>query len=183
MVLLPRLFADHIRKIEVEDYLGLVHPAQNNEICIHHAVVPVDHEVWIDPVVERAFASPHRACLRFGAFAHDRAPLQTMSHAVLDHVVLVIKHAVETSVQVRHVISTVEIIIDKHFPIAVEAVMTPLEPMQVREWQLTRLRNQFLAKKIAQRWPMVQSDEQPVLPLAEFDRYETILRAIEVAHT
>ena len=55
-----------------------------------------------------------------------------MALAVFDHVVAVIEHAVEAFVQVRHVITAVEIVVDKNFPVAVEAVMPPLEPVKIR---------------------------------------------------
>ena len=58
MIPLPRLFTQHIRKVKVEDHFRLVHAARYDEVGIHHAVVPVDHEVGINPVVKRAVALP-----------------------------------------------------------------------------------------------------------------------------
>jgi hypothetical protein len=60
--------------------------------------------------------------------------------------------------------------------------MTAFEPVQIRELQPTRLRDQIGSKKFAQRWSMIQFDEQPVFPFGKFKRYETVLRAIKVAH-
>ena len=49
------LFRD-VGKIVVEDDFGPVDAARDDEIRIHHAVVDVDHEIRIDPVIERALA-------------------------------------------------------------------------------------------------------------------------------
>src|SRR5688572_20376353 len=43
-IALPRLLANDIRKVKIENDFCLVHPARHDEVRIHHAVVPVDHE-------------------------------------------------------------------------------------------------------------------------------------------
>src|SRR5687767_13819944 len=181
-IALPRVFADYIRKVKIENYLGLVHTTRNDEVRIHHAVVPIDHEVWINPVIERAIALSHSAGLGFGAVADDRAPLQTMTLAVLDHVLAVIEHAVETFVQVRNVITAVEVVVDKHFPVAVEVVMTALEPMQCAKLQPSDLINEVSAKKAFHgNRAFVKFNENPVFPFPELDWYKAMLRAIKIA--
>ena len=65
-ILFPCLLRD-IGEIVIENDFGFVDAARNNEIGVHHAVVDVDHEVRIDPVIVGArsrfapravFASP-----------------------------------------------------------------------------------------------------------------------------
>src|SRR6185369_3495214 len=126
-----RVLTHHIRKVKIEDHLSLVYTTRHHQVCIHDTVVPVDHEVWIDPIVERAVACSDCTGLRFRAGADDRAPLQTMVRAVFDRVVAVVEYAVETLVQIRYVITAVEIVVDKHFPVTVKMIMTPLEPVQI----------------------------------------------------
>src|SRR5688572_33379594 len=52
-IALPRLLATDIRKVKIENDFCLVHPARHDEVRIHQAVVPVDHEVWINPIVKQ----------------------------------------------------------------------------------------------------------------------------------
>src|SRR6185503_10388982 len=148
MVLLPRVIAHDVRKVKVENDFSLVHAARDDEVRVHHAVVPVDHEVWINPVVKRAVAFSHRARLRLGAFGDDWAPLQAMITAVFDHVFAVVEDAVETFVQVRHVITAVEIVVDEDFPVAVEAVISSFEPVKLVELERFDLLDQTVAEKI-----------------------------------
>src|SRR5215218_5979149 len=180
-----RLLTHHIRKVKIEDHFSLVHTARHDEIRIHHAVIPVDHEVGINPVVQRSLTFPDRTRLLLRALANDWAPLQTIVLTVFDHVFAVIKHTVEALVQIRHVITSIEIVIDKHFPVAVEVVMAPLKPMQVAQLQTTRLRDQIFTEKILDRdcETLDQFHKNPILPLRNLQRHETITRTIETAHT
>src|SRR5688500_10642766 len=148
MVPSASLVTHNIRKVEIKNYFRLVHSARDHEIRVHHTVVPVDHEVWMNPVIQRALAFPHRASLSFGAFSNDRAPLQTIAFPVFDHVITVIEHTVKAFVQVRHVIAAVKIVVDKNFPVAIKTVMPPLEPMQVVQLKSGHLLNEVLAQEI-----------------------------------
>src|SRR6185503_18996976 len=180
---LARLFTHDIRKVKVENHFRLVHTARYDEVRIHHTVVPVNHEVRINPVIKRAITFPDRTRLCLSAISNYRTPLQTVMLAVLDRVLAVVEHAVETFVQVRHVITTVKIVVDKHFPIAIELIMTTLEPMQISQLQRADLREQFIAEKLLQRLRQILNClyEYPVFPLRNFQRHESILRAIEIA--
>src|SRR5689334_6560419 len=90
----PRLSGSYIRKVEVEDHLSLIHTARNHQVRVQDTVVPVDHEVWIDPVIESPIPSTHGTGLHLSAFAYHRTPLQTEVLAVLDLIIGVIQHAV-----------------------------------------------------------------------------------------
>src|ERR1044071_3716768 len=90
----PRLRGSYIREVEVEDHFSLIDTARNHEVCVQDAVVPVDHEVWIDPVIESTISLAHCSSLRLSTFAHHRTPLQTEVLPVLDLIIGVIQHAV-----------------------------------------------------------------------------------------
>ena len=130
-----RLLGD-VRKVEVEDDVGPVDCARDDEVRVHRAAVAVDHEVRIDPVVERAVARPDGAGSRLGAVADDRARLQAEALAVLDRVAAVVEHAVEPLVQDGDVVAAVEIVVDEDLPVAVERVAAPLHPVQGVEAEL-----------------------------------------------
>jgi hypothetical protein len=56
-----------------------------------------------------------------------------MPLAVFNHVVAVVEDAVETFVEVGHVITTIEVVINKNLPITVKAIVTSLKPMKLRD--------------------------------------------------
>ena len=58
---------------------------------------------------------------------------------VFNAVIAIFENAVETLVQVRHVVAAVEIIIDKNFPVAVERVATSLDPMKIAKMQFLKV--------------------------------------------
>ena len=137
-----------IRKVEIENDFGLVDAQRKDQIGIHYSVIQINHEVGIDPVVERPVSFSDGAGFEFGANADDGTRLQTESPAVLDRVIAVVKHTVEPFVEVRNVITTVEIVIDEDFPVAVELVMTPFHPMELPESERSNLINQICAQKL-----------------------------------
>ena len=73
--------------------------------------------------------------------------MEAEASAVFNRVAAVIEHAVESLVQMRHVISAVEIIIDKDLPIAVQAVRAALNPMQILKSQVGDLRAKVVPDK------------------------------------
>src|ERR1041385_7552418 len=93
-ILFPRFRGGYIRKVEVENHFSLIDTARNHEVRVQHAVVPVDHEVWIEPVIQSTIAFAHCSSLRLSTLAHHRTPLQTEVLPVLDLVIGVIQHAV-----------------------------------------------------------------------------------------
>jgi hypothetical protein len=73
-----------------------------------------------------------------------------MALAVFDRVVAVVENAVETFVQVRDVVATVEVVIDEYFPVAVEVIMSPLEPVKSREIQFFDLFREIRGEKVVE---------------------------------
>src|SRR6185503_20037770 len=129
----------YIRKVKIENHFSLIHSARDDEIGVHRAFIPVDHEVWIEPIIKRALALAHCARFCFGPFADDWAPLQTKVFTVLNLVIAVVEHAIQAFVQMRNVVTAVEIVIDKNFPVAIESVMPSLEPVKVFQVQWMNL--------------------------------------------
>src|SRR5205823_3792508 len=97
-----------------------------DQIRIHRALVPVDHAVWIDPVIKGPITFANCAGLRLRPFANQGTPLQTEVLPVFNHVVAIIEDAVESLMKMRHMISTVQIVIDKHLPVTVKGIMAAL---------------------------------------------------------
>src|SRR5215475_14670119 len=54
-VALPGLLRD-VREVKIEDDLSPIDPARDHEVGVHNPLIPVDHKVGIDPVVESAAA-------------------------------------------------------------------------------------------------------------------------------
>ena len=64
LVFLRGLFA-HVRKVIVEDDGALIHRQRHHQVRVHHAFIGVEHEVRIDPQIERAALARGRNA-RFG---------------------------------------------------------------------------------------------------------------------
>ena len=189
-IALARCFGN-VWKVKIEDHFRLIYAVWKHEVRIHSAVIPVDHDVGVNPVIERSLALTYGARQPFGAFSNHRAPLQAEVLAVFDHVPAVVEHAVESFVQMRHVIAAVEIVIHKDFPVAVKDVMAAFHPVKVAQIKRTNLIDQLGAKKVfkgvfsMKRFGAraFQSDEHPLLPHRSLHRHETISRSIKVADT
>src|SRR5216683_3423119 len=108
--------------MKIENYFRAIDREWPHQVCIQDAFVPIDHKVGIEPVVQRALATSDSADLNVIVAADHGTRLQTEVGAVFNRVVAVVQHAVQTLVQMRHVISTVEIVIYKDLPIAVQDV-------------------------------------------------------------
>ena len=121
-----RLFAD-IREVIVENDRALVHPRRQDEICVHHACIGVDHEIRIEPQIKRPpLARCRYARFRFGA-GRKRAGLQASALEIFNGVFRVLDHAAQPFVRVRHVVAAVEIIVHVDFPVAVQHVSAAVE--------------------------------------------------------
>src|ERR1051325_10227823 len=132
----------HNGKIKIKNHFSLIDPAWNNEIGVHCTVIPINHEVRIQPVIQRPLAASHRAGFRFGASADYGTRLQTKVRAVFNCVMAIIEHAVEPFVQMRNVVTTVQIVINENFPVAFEVVVTPLVPEEPIEIDWLELRSE-----------------------------------------
>ena len=116
--------------------------------------------------------------------AGHRTRLQTEVLAVFDRVVSVIEDTVETFVQMRHVITAVQVVVDENFPVAVERVCPALEPMKAGNTQRLELIDEiaekfFERRDIARRW--FDPGERPLLLNRDLNWEQTICGAIEVA--
>src|SRR5262245_3326672 len=94
--------------------------------------------------------------------------------------------------KIRHVITAVEVIIDKDLPVAIERIAPPLRPAEITQIQPAHSPGEIGAKKVFERRPSpiepspiepspIEFDEHPVLPARGFDGRETVRRAIEDA--
>src|SRR5262249_38463756 len=75
--------------------------------------------------------------------------------------------------QVRYVVAAVEIVIDENFPIAVEHVVPPLEPVKVTDIEIDEVRHL--------RTVRVEPRQYPSLPNRDFDGHETHRVPIKIA--
>src|SRR5687768_6625152 len=173
MIALPGGVRD-VRKIEIKNHFRLVNAVRYYQISIHSALVPVDHEVRIDPVVKRTLALAHGACLFFRPFAHHRTPLQAEALAVFNHVVAVVEHAVESFMKMWYVVAAVQVVINEDFPVTVEGVVAALDPMETFKAERSRLVNQIGSEKTVQCVVAVQANEHPLLPDIQYDGNQTI---------
>ena len=160
-------------------------PQRDHEVRVHRALVPVDHEVRVEPEVERAVAPAHRAGRASAPCGDDRARLQAVALAVLDRVAAVVEDAVQALVQVRHVVAAVEVVVDEDLPVAVERVAAALD----RSAAPPGPAGAICATRSAPRNscsdgpPGSSAHEHPFLPRRRSPRgTRPLARAVEVAH-
>jgi len=150
----------NIGEVEIKNDIRVIDATRDDQIRVHCALVAVDHEVRIDPVIESLAAG----C--------DGTGLQAETLADLDSVVGVIENAVEALMKVRHVVATVEIVIDEDFPVAFEMVQPPLESVKTRS-----VKGGNRVKSSATRF---QPDEYPFLPDGNIHRQKAHRPAVEI---
>ena len=120
----------NLGKVIVEDDFGSLDASRNDQVGVHHVIINIDHEIRVDPVVICFLASSDCGSRGIDLLTDERARLQAIMPSGFNGVVAVVEHVVETAVNMRYVVATVEIIIDENLPVAVQIIRTTLEPVQ-----------------------------------------------------
>jgi hypothetical protein len=175
-------FRADVGEVVVEDDGAFVDCERKNEIGVHDAFVCVDHEIWIDPEIERtALAGGGDVFFGFGA-GSERAGLKARALEVFDGVAGVLDDARETFVGVRNVVAAVEIIVDVDLPVALEGVNAAVEKFEfLGELKRCDEFGNFAEKAVKRSGFAVEIDEDEILPSVERDGDETVFGAIEIA--
>jgi hypothetical protein len=90
--------------------------------------------------------------LCFACTGHHRAPLQTVALAGFDFVFARFEHAAEAAMDMWHMIAAVEVIIDKHLPIAGQLIRTAFKPPELVCVQVIKPLKEIAAQKFFQFW-------------------------------
>ena len=160
----------------------MIHIDGDDQICIHVAGVTIDHQVGMLPKVPGAIAFADGASGGI-LFRNDhRTGLQTIAVFVLDGVLLVIEHRVQSLVQVGNVIATVEIVIHEHFPVAGNVVGAPIKVVQFRDAQWRNAPNETAEKFCKRRGVTIQVNEDETFPSLHANGNKAILRSIEILY-
>src|SRR5215471_12305698 len=103
-----------------------------------------------------------------------------MAVLVLDRVLLVVENRAKALMQVRDVISAVEIVIDIHLPVTVDVVSAALEKMKVADAERSDSLHQT-AQEFAQRSRIgIEVNEDKALPGFNTNRQQSVFRTVEV---
>src|SRR5215510_3984770 len=181
-VALPCLFRN-IGEVVVKDDLTPVNTTREDEVRIQDSLVTIDHKIRIDPEITSAITLAHSSGERFGPRCYYRARLQAESLARFDRVLAVIQNAVESMMKERDVVSAIQVIIDKNFPVAFERVMAPLHPAEVLQMQHLQVCDQIDAEIAWERRAVpIELNKYPVLPDLSLNRQQTICGSIEIAN-
>src|ERR1019366_1386854 len=169
----------HVVEVKVEDHGAAVNAIGQNEVGVHVSPVKIDHEVGILPEVPCAIALASCRGRRIDSRRNHRTRLQAITILVLDGVLLVLQHAVERLVQMRHVVTAVEIVIDEHLPVAAHRVHATFEKMHRRkiEWREPCCES---AQEVGQRRGIgIEVDEDKLHPRLTLHLKLSVLSAIE----
>src|SRR5271166_219835 len=171
-----------IVEVEIEDHFAAIYAFGQHEVRVHVSPVKIDHKVGILPEVPRTISLARGRCRGIDSGRNHRTRLQAVPIFVLDGVLLVLEHAVECLVQMRHVVSAIEVVIDKHLPVAPQRVHAALEEMQMREVERGDAAYQP-AEKVGKRSGLrIEIHKDELLPRRDLHGHQTVLGAIEVAH-
>ena len=170
-------------EVKVEDDFCPVNSSRTDEVGVHHTLVPVDHEVRIDPVIESTVALADCGCLLVGFYGRDRARLETKALAGFNRVLGGIENAVQPAVNMWNVITAVEVVINKDLPVAVQRVSTPLHPMEFFKAQLANPLSQIDTQKAFEGWTFRDKlYKYQAFPYRGLNRYQSVRRSVEVAN-
>src|SRR5215470_62758 len=172
----------HIGEVEVENYAAVIHIDRNHEIRVHVTFIAINHEVRILPEVPGTIA--FAGCTRGGIFFRrdHRTRLQTVAILILDGVLLVVENAVQSLVQMGHVIAAVQVVVDEYFPVAGDFVRSAIEVAQLGEikWFAPLYKT---AQKVPQRLRLrVQTYEDEGFPSVDLDGNQSVVLALEILY-
>src|SRR5712692_4606359 len=173
----------HIAEVEVEDHPAAIHVDRQHQVRIHVAFVAVDHQVGILPEIPSAVPSARGAGCRILLRCHHRARLEAVPVLDLDGVLLVVENAVQAFVEMRNVISAVEVIIDEHLPVAMNVVHPTIKMMQLTDAQGRDTLHQSSEKLRQGHGLSVQIHEYEFLPRLSLHRHQAILLPFEIFHS
>jgi len=115
----------YIGKEEIEDDLAFTSAEGQHQVCIHNSFVDIDHEVGIEPEVPGSISFASSGDRNMFRAANHGTRLQAIVLAILNGVVGIVEHAVQALVQMRDVISAIEVVVYIYLPVAIEDVGLP----------------------------------------------------------
>jgi len=68
--------------------------------------------------------------------------------AIRDRVLAVVEDAIEPFVEMGHVITTIEIVVDKHLPVAVEGVTAAFHPLEAFKAERVELTHEIQPEEL-----------------------------------
>lgn len=171
-----------VGKIIIEDDRAFIDTEREDEVGVHDAGVRVDHEIGIDPEIEGVALARGSDGIIERAGRIERTGLQATAFEILDGVFGVLDDAAESFVGVGNVIAAVEIIVDVHFPVAVERVDAAIEEVQFfGEFQRRDEYGNFAEKFCQRRGLAIEIDENKIFPGVDAHGNESVIGAIEIA--
>src|SRR5207249_5694543 len=91
-------------------------------------------------------------------------------------------HRIQLLVKMGHVVSAIEIVVDKNLPVAMNVVAPAIEEVQLADPQRRPALDQS-AKELLQRHRLlIKVRENKALPSAHSNRHQAVLRTVEVLH-
>ena len=149
----------------------MVHIHRDHVIRIHVSLVTVDHQIRILPEIPRAISLARSSRGRILAGGDHGTGLQTIPVFVFDGVLLVIEHRIQPLVKMGHVVSAIEIVVDKNLPVAMNVVAPAIEEVQLADPQRRHALHQS-AKELLQRHRLrIKVRENKALPSAHSNRH------------
>src|SRR6266404_7222418 len=116
----------YVAEVVIKDDTAMIHIDRNDQIRIQISLVVIEHEIGMQPEIPGPVTLPRRArggmLVRSLVRSYHRTRLQTISVLILDRVLLVIQNRIKSFMQMRYVISAIQIVIHKYFPVTMDVV-------------------------------------------------------------
>src|ERR1700694_6120524 len=112
----------HVAEVVIKDDPAMIDINRDHQIRIQISLVAFEHEIGMQPEIPGPVTPPRRARGRMLVRSDHRTRLQTISVFILDRVLLVVQNGIKSLMQMRYVISAVQIVIDKYLPVTMDVV-------------------------------------------------------------
>src|SRR6266404_4010457 len=112
----------YVAEVVIKDDTAMIHIDRNDQIRIQISLVVIEHEIGMQPEIPGPVTLPRRARGGMLVRTNHRTRLQAISVLILDRVLLVIQNRIKSFMQMRYVISAIQIVIHKYFPVTIDVV-------------------------------------------------------------
>src|SRR6266403_527316 len=112
----------YVAEVVIKDDPAMIHIDRNHQIRIQISLVVIEHEIGMQPEIPGPVTLPRRARGGMLVRTNHRTRLQAISVLILDRVLLVIQNRIKSFMQMRYVISAIQIVIHKYFPVTIDVV-------------------------------------------------------------
>lgn len=170
-----------IVKVKLEYHPRLVDFDRHNQVRVQIALIVVEQEVGVEPVV-KCLTLAHAGGDLLVSLGIDGARLQAIPGAICDGVTGVVKNAIQAFMQIGYVVTPIEIVIHEYFPVAFDDPLPSSSKMEKIEPKRLELFNQVAEVLPQGKRLAIKVDENKFFPHVNLQGKQPILLTIKILH-